>query len=302
MKKTIRKRSLGSVSCLALVVAGLTMTAAQARAGDAGNPDNPDIEIVVVTAARGTRGRYRADEILARCDGAAVHHDAHLHRGLGRRCLGLHRHRAWCRRAFPAAIDNNGPGLSEKDAVIRGFKDGLYNVRYDDIPFGDTNDPTHHSTSYFPSSTVGAMQIDRGPGEAGDLGQASLGGSMNLYSRTLTDDFYLQQKITYGSWNTRNFVTTIQSGKLADLNDTRITANFQELQSDGALSYSKVKQYNQFLKFETPLGANWTLTFLATHNSGQFHQPDKDGITMGQAQAFGKNYLDDRTTRPSPTY
>lgn len=289
MKKTIRKRSLGSVSCLALVVAGLTMTAAQARAGDADNPDNPDIEIVVVTAARGTAANiaptkssldaFQPTSIMTRTfieDSVA---DVSDYTAI-----------ALVSPSVSSGNDSNGPGLSEKDAVIRGFKDGLYNERYDDIPFGDTNDPTHHSTSYFPSSTVGAMQIDRGPGEAGDLGQASLGGSMNLYSRTLTDDFYLQQKITYGSWNTRNFVTTIQSGKLADLNNTRITANFQELQSDGALSYSKVKQYNQFIKFETPLGANWTLTFLATHNSAQLHQPDNDGITLAQAATYGKSF------------
>ncbi|MBI3727272.1 MAG: hypothetical protein HY254_02940 [Burkholderiales bacterium] len=33
--------------------------------------------------------------------------------------------------------------------------------------FGDTNNPTHHSTSYFPARIIGGMVIERGPGNAG---------------------------------------------------------------------------------------------------------------------------------------
>ena len=298
MSKMIRNKWAGSVSALALAMVATGMLAHSAYA-DTVSPDSPEIEIVVVTAARGTAAdiapskasldAFEPQSIMTRTFIEDLVADVSDYTAI-----------ALIAPSVSSGNDSNGPGLSEKDAVIRGFKDGLYNERYDDIPFGDTNDPTHHSTSYFPSSTVGAMQIDRGPGEAGDLGQASLGGSMNLYSRTLTDDYYFQQKLTYGSWNTRNLVTTIQSGKLADLGDTRITANFQELQSDGALSYSKVKQYNQFIKFETPLGPNWTVTFLATHNSAQLHQPDNDGITLAQAATYGKDFtLSDNPALPT---
>ena len=44
----------------------------------------------------------------------------------------------------------NGPGLTESKATMRGFGDGQYNVTIDGIPFGDGNDYTHHTTSYFP--------------------------------------------------------------------------------------------------------------------------------------------------------
>ncbi len=189
-----------------------------------------------------------------------------------------------------AGVASNGPGLSEKDATIRGFGDGEYNVRYDGIPFGDTNDPTHHTTSYFPASTTGAVEVDRGPGRAGDLGQASFGGSIELYSRSLSDDPYAQQKATYGSWNTRNFVTTLQSGRVAQLGGAKFTANFQELWSDGALSYAHVREFNQFVKMELPITDNISLTALATHNSGKINQPDNDGITLAQEAKYGKSF------------
>lgn len=59
---------------------------------------------------------------------------------------------------------NNGIGLSESKAQIRGFQDGEYNVPYDGVPFGGTNDPTHHSTTFFPSNTIETLVVDRGPG------------------------------------------------------------------------------------------------------------------------------------------
>ena len=47
-------------------------------------------------------------------------------------------------------IDPNGAGLMESQSLsIRGFQDGQYNVTFDGIPFGDSNDFTHHSTSFF---------------------------------------------------------------------------------------------------------------------------------------------------------
>src|SRR6516162_6797018 len=87
--------------------------------------------------------------------------------------------------------DINGPGLSDGNVknTLRGQPDGNFGISYDGIPFGDTNGPTHHSESYFPSSTIGGVDVDRGPGNAGNLGAATYGGTISLYSEGLTDDF-----------------------------------------------------------------------------------------------------------------
>jgi iron complex outermembrane recepter protein len=77
----------------------------------------------------------------------------------------------------------NGSGLSESKAQIRGFQDAEYNITYDGVPFGDTNDPSHHSNTFFPSNTIETLVVDRGPGNASNLGIATFGGSMNLFSR-----------------------------------------------------------------------------------------------------------------------
>ena len=101
---------------------------------------------------------------------------------------------------------------------------------------------------------------------------------------------YAQQKATAGSWNTYNFVTTLQSGEIPSLGHTRATANFQELFSDGYLTFSKTHEYNQFAKFQTPLTQDVILTILATHNRGKINQTDNNGATLAQVAAYGKNF------------
>ena len=53
-------------------------------------------------------------------------------------------------------MDTNGPGLSDGGVknTMRGIPDGSYGMTWDGIPFGDSNGPSHHSESYFPSSTI----------------------------------------------------------------------------------------------------------------------------------------------------
>jgi iron complex outermembrane recepter protein len=72
----------------------------------------------------------------------------------------------------------NGPGLSETKTIMRGFSDDQYNITFDGIPWGDTNNPAHHSTSFFPASVIGGAVVERGPGNASNLGFATFGGSI----------------------------------------------------------------------------------------------------------------------------
>ena len=88
--------------------------------------------------------------------------------------------------------DLNGPGLSDGGVknTLRGLPDGNFGINYDGIPFGDTNGPTHHSESYFPASTVGSIDVDRGPCNAGNFGPSTYGGSSNTFSEDLTPETY----------------------------------------------------------------------------------------------------------------
>jgi iron complex outermembrane receptor protein len=189
-----------------------------------------------------------------------------------------------------SGISANGPGLGESKVTLRGFQDGEYNITYDGIPFGDTNNPTHHSTSYFPARIIGGMVIERGPGNASNLGQATFGGSINLYSKELAQDFRFSPYATYGSWNTKILGAEIDSGALAGLRDARMMFNASRLTSDGYQTYSGVTEDNYQFKFQVPLAPETTLTLFSTYNKIHSYVPDKGGVTLSQVAQFGKNY------------
>ncbi|MEG3178691.1 TonB-dependent receptor [Sphingomonas sp. RB3P16] len=185
---------------------------------------------------------------------------------------------------------NNGIGLSESKAQIRGFQDGEYNITYDGVPFGDTNDPTHHSTTFFPSNTIETLVVDRGPGNANQLGQESFGGNFNLFSRATREDFGGSLEATYGSFNTYLARAILQTGRMEKLDGIQAVFTGQYVHSDGRTSYSKYQNYNLFGKVIVPVGPDVTLTLLGTYNRNRFNQADSDGSTLFQQLLYGKYY------------
>ncbi|MCX6179580.1 MAG: TonB-dependent receptor [Chlorobiales bacterium] len=188
-------------------------------------------------------------------------------------------------------ISANGPGLSETKNTLRGFKDGEYNVTYDDIPFGDTNGPTHHSTSYFPASIIDHVTVERGPGNASAIGQATFGGSVNLYSLVPTSEFSFSPFVSTGSWNTQLAGATVNTGTLDALGGSKMMVTAQDLSSDGYLTNSRLGSKNVTVKYEQPIGSKTLLTFFSSNNSNFYYQSDgSKGITEAQAAIYGKNF------------
>ena len=184
----------------------------------------------------------------------------------------------------------NGVGLNESKTTIRGFQDGEYNVTYDGVPFGDTNDPTHHSNTFFPSNTIETLVVDRGPGNASQLGQATYGGNLNMFSRETRADPSAEIKGTYGSFNTWLLRGVAQTGAIEKLNGTEIVLSAQHVETDGRLTLSPYRQTNLFGKAVIPIGSSVRLTLLSTYNKNRFNQPDKNGSTLQEVAAFGKFY------------
>jgi len=184
----------------------------------------------------------------------------------------------------------NGAGLSESKVQIRGFQDGEYNITYDGVPFGDTNDPTHHSNTFFPSNTIETLVVDRGPGNASQLGQATFGGNMNLFSRATRAQPSAELKGQFGTWNTWLGRALLQSGQVDKLGGSEFLLSAQHVSSDGARSFSPFRADNIFGKALIPLGTSAKLTVVATYNDNRFNQPDKDGATLAQVAAYGKNF------------
>ncbi len=194
--------------------------------------------------------------------------------------------------------NGNGPGLSESKINLRGFKDGAYNMTIDGVPFGDTNDPTHHSTSYFPNGTYEQIVVDRGPGNAAQLGQANYGGNINIYTRAVDDKFGGSLEGSYGTWNTQLYRGTLQTGQLGDTGIKAVIVG-EHKSTDGALSHSPLVADNIFGKVVAPIGQG-TLSIVASYNNNYFNQADSNGATLDQVARYGKGYA--LTSTDDPNY
>lgn len=199
--------------------------------------------------------------------------------------------------------NGNGPGLSESKTVLRGFPDGLFNITYDGVPFGDSNDPTHHSTAYFPSGTYERIIVDRGPGSATDLGQASYGGNVHIISRELSDKRGLEAEGVYGTYSTYLGRLTLQSGAIDKLGGLRVIGVGEYKKTDGALTNSGAWFYNMFGKAELPIGSRAKFSILGSYNQDFYHQSDNNGVScylggvggLSSKPAAGNPYGNDGT-------
>ena len=187
------------------------------------------------------------------------------------------------------SVDPNGSGLMESQSLtIRGFQDGQYNVTFDGIPWGDSNDFTHHSTVYFMPQDLGSISVDRGPGDAGTVGNATFGGSIALNSKDTTATRQGLLYGSYGSWATGLLGVEYNSGTLAGFNDSRIYVSLKGLHSDGFLTESGQTRENLFFKMDTPIAPATTLTVAAMYNHTLQHVPN--GSTPEQQAAYGYNF------------
>ncbi len=183
----------------------------------------------------------------------------------------------------------NGPGLAESQNIsIRGFQDGQFNVTFDGIPWGDANDFTHHSTSYFMAHDLGQISVDRGPGTAATIGNATFGGTVSILSKAPDDQLSIKPYASYGSWNTATYGAEIDSGKIEQYNGARLMLDGEGLNSDGYLTDMGQQRQNGFLKYIQPISDNTTLTFVAMFN--HIEQGISLGATKAEIAQFGPNF------------
>ncbi len=281
-----------SSSILALaIVSGSGAAHAAVAADGAAAIDAPEVQAIVVTASKGKAAAVApVGSSLKATEPTAIITRRFIEESAPR--VGDYTTTAILAPSMATTPNPNGPGATDGGKItLRGFQDGEFNVTYDGIAWGDTNGPSHHSNSFFPSSVIGGVVIDRGPGRASDLGQANFGGSVNLFSLPLEERAGLQQTLTYGSFGTIQGVTTFETGPIAALHDANFVANFMEYKTDGYLSNSPSNGQNQFFKGTVPITSKVTLTGLFTRNTDIYNQGDAAAsATVAQTTLYGKRF------------
>jgi iron complex outermembrane receptor protein len=187
------------------------------------------------------------------------------------------------------SIDPNGPGLMETQGLsMRGFQNGEYNVTFDGIPWGDSNDFTQHSTSYFMAQDTGNIVVDRGPGDASNIGNATFGGTIAASSKDIKTVAGVTPYVSVGSFNTRLFGAEMDTGVMQNSGDASAFIDYKNLSSDGYLTNAGQRRQNLFFKYAKPLSDNTVLTFVTMQN--KLHQNVALGTTLANMQKYGKNF------------
>ncbi|HEX4026547.1 MAG TPA: TonB-dependent receptor [Rhizomicrobium sp.] len=296
-----KKLYCGSAS-LALLASGLCLLAAPALAQQVAANGAGEIETVVITGTAFNPDTAPAKSSLETTEPQTIISKSYIQDSVA--ATGTY---TTILAIAPSmtGTDLNGPGLSDGGVknTLRGLPDGSFGINFDGIPFGDTNGPTHHSESYFPASVIGSIDVDRGPGNAGNMGPSTYGGSINIFSEVLSPDRHLRVEGTGGTWNTSMGNLNVQTGDFDVLGlNNRALVNFQDTNTGGYLTLNSSAAQNYLIKTQTDIAPGWTLTALADYN-GLFQQlEDNAGTTAAQLVAYGKNFALQNTNPNAGTY
>jgi iron complex outermembrane receptor protein len=186
----------------------------------------------------------------------------------------------------PGFNSSNSNAIGDSKSGWRGFQDGQFNITFDGIPFGDANDPTHHSAAYFPASFLSRVTVDRSPGGPSQAGYAPFGGTLGLWSLDLSDKRGASVQQSAGNFRTFTTSASVQSGYNAETG-TRALVAFSHIGSGGQLQFGDSSTYQGLVKVEKIFG-EVKVTALATGGTERYN--NVNSITWPQFLQYGKNY------------
>ena len=185
----------------------------------------------------------------------------------------------------------NGVGLGDSKITMRGLSDSFMVLSFDGIPFNDTNGVSHHSWAWFPSQTLGGAVVDRSPGSAATLGQATFGGNVDLRSRLVETESKTSVMGTIGSWNTSIVGVEHQTGQFGEDGKSTMMLNAERTNSDGYQTFNDQHRSAYSVKYQYAFDATTTFTLVSSALYMTDHTGSITNITRTQYNAGNYNFL-----------
>jgi iron complex outermembrane receptor protein len=189
------------------------------------------------------------------------------------------------------AYTPNGVGLGDSKITMRGLPDSNMVLSFDGIPFNDTNGVSHHSWVWFPSQALGGAVVDRSPGSAATLGQATFGGSVDLRSRLLEPDARTSLTASMGSWNTNILGIEQQTGQFGAEGKSSLMFNAEYLKSNGYQTFNSQDRKAYSGKYQYAVDATTTFTAFASYLNLKNNTPNIKGLTRANYDISNYTYL-----------
>ncbi len=192
----------------------------------------------------------------------------------------------------PSAVDVSpaGPGLQQDFAQsIRGLQYTEFSVLYDGIPVpGFPFNLAPQPGAYFMSRDFSSITVNRGPGQASAIGNATFGGSLDLATQTLTKAPEVQTYGTFGSFGTKFYGIEASSGDIASLQGARVGLDLTREEAQGADTGLATERRNLFAKYQQPIGADTVVTLAANTDNDATKTPY--GASLANIALHGRDY------------
>ncbi|MGY4299086.1 outer membrane cobalamin receptor [Bradyrhizobium sp. i1.4.4] len=106
----------------------------------------------------------------------------------------------------------SGSGGDDAKISIRGFQNGQFNTTLDGIPLRNFG-LSQRSGTFVMTNDLGQVTIDRGPGTASTVGDATFGGTVGLQTKLPMSTMATTATTGYGSFNTQLYGLQFDSGQ-----------------------------------------------------------------------------------------
>jgi iron complex outermembrane recepter protein len=199
------------------------------------------------------------------------------------------------------SYNSNGVGLGQGTIYFRGFIDGDFDLTWDGIPEGDTNNFTHHSWVWFPGPWIGSVEFDRSPGTASTIGPATYGGSINLFSPDVPSEQSVQPEVAYGSFGTLLIDGHYNTGMLGPKKNFGIAVDVHRMTTNGFETFNYLERNAGDIKVFYKLSDRTTITGFSgvVHTFG--NAPNNSPY-RAQIQTYGWNYMMEKNDPTSAFY
>ena len=172
----------------------------------------------------------------------------------------------------------NGVGLGDAKITMRGLSDSNMVFSFDGIPFNDTNGVSHHSWVFFPSEFIGSQVVDRSPGGASTIGQATFAGNVDFRSRPLDADPRTSLIVSAGTWNTNLFSLEHTTGQYGQDGKSNVLFAVQKMKSDGYQTFNLQDRSAAQVKYEYENTGGSKVTLFASYLNLKSNTPNIKGI------------------------
>ncbi|MCC7532476.1 MAG: TonB-dependent receptor plug domain-containing protein [Bacteroidia bacterium] len=197
-------------------------------------------------------------------------------------------------------VSDNGTGIGYSSFRLRGMEQTRINTTINGIPVNDAENQGVFFNNFADlMSSAESVQIQRGIGTSTN-GTSSFGGSINIFTKNLTEKTSAAINVGYGSFNSHRITTEFQSGLLH--NRVMFYGRLSNISTDGYRqnSGSKINSYafsgaykmkNAILKFNTFGGSTQNqLSYLGVDKTTLDANRKSNPFVNNETDAFEQNF------------